>query len=204
VSGEFNLLVGVCGAANVINLPSYLIALRRLSGLRVQVVMTASARRLLPIETVQLVSDAAYGEGEGNIDPGHARLARWADRLIVLPATAHTLAQAAHGFAGSLLASTLLAHPRAVIFFPSMNAEMWHKPSVQRNVAQLRTDGHHIADPVMAPSWEIAGGSVRIGPGLPSPSQIAGLIEQIMTPRMTDAATAPDAVTVATVDEEAR
>jgi phosphopantothenoylcysteine synthetase/decarboxylase len=188
VRSQFNLLVGACGAANVINLPGYLIALRGLSGLKVHVVMTATATRLLPIETVRLVSDAAYGEGDGNLDPGHVRLAAWADRFIVLPATAHALAQAAHGFAGSLLTATLLAHKGAVIFFPSMNAEMWNKPSVQRNVAQLRADGHHVADPVMAPCWEVASGSVRTGPGLPSPSLIAGIIKEILAPHVTGAA----------------
>jgi phosphopantothenoylcysteine decarboxylase len=187
VRGQFNLLVGASGAANVINLPSYLIALRRLSGVRVHVVMTATATRLLPVETVRLVSDTAYGEGEGNLDPGHVRLATWADRLVVLPATAHTLAQAANGFAGSLLTATLLAHKGAAIFFPSMNTEMWNKPSVQRNVAQLRADGHHVTDPVMTPAWEIASGSVRTGPGLPSPSTVADIIAEIITPRVAGA-----------------
>ena len=83
----------------------------------------------------------------------------------MLPATAHTLAQAAHGFAGSLLTATLLAHQGSAIFFPSMNAAMWHKPSVQRNVAQLRADGYHVADPVMAPCWEIASESSAPGRG---------------------------------------
>jgi phosphopantothenoylcysteine synthetase/decarboxylase len=188
VEGQFNLLVGACGAANVINLPGYLTALRGLPGLRVHVVMTSAAARLLPVATVRLVSEAAYGEGEANLDPGHVRLATWADRLIVLPATAHTLAEAAHGFAGSLLMATLLAHRRPAIFFPSMNAAMWDKPSVRRNVAQLRADGHHVADPVMAPCWEIASGSVRTGPGLPSPSQVAGIIEDIVTLRAAGAA----------------
>ncbi|MFC4531071.1 flavoprotein [Sphaerisporangium dianthi] len=181
VSGETNLLVGACGAANVVNLPGYLMALRKLSGLKVHVVMTATAARFLPVETVRLLSDAAFGEGEGNFDPGHARLAAWADRFIVLPATAHTLAQAAHGFAGSLLTATLLAYEGSAIFFPSMNAVMWKKPAVQRNVAQLRADGHHVAEPVMTQCWEIAGASVRTGPGLPSPGQVAGLVEHIIT-----------------------
>lgn len=193
MKSHFNLLVGASGAANVINLPGYLIALRRLPRVRVHVVMTGTAARLLPIETVRLVSDAAYGEGDGNLDPGHARLAAWADRFIVLPATAHTLAQVAHGLAGNLLTATLLAHEGSAIFFPSMNAAMWRKPSVQRNVARLRADGYHVADPVMAPAWEIASEAVRTGPGLPSPAQVAGIVEDIITPHLT-----------AVPDEEAR
>ncbi|MFI6599557.1 flavoprotein [Nonomuraea sp. NPDC050536] len=174
------LLVGACGAANVMNLPGYLLELRRLPGVQVRVVMTASAARFLPARTVALVSDAVFCDGEHDFEPGHARLARWADRVIVLPATADVLAQAAHGFAGSLLTAALLAHEGAVIFFPSMNAAMWRKPSVQRNVAQLRADGHHIAGPVMTECWEIAGQDVRVGPGLPSPAQVAEIIGDIM------------------------
>ncbi|MEV0390016.1 flavoprotein [Nonomuraea sp. NPDC050643] len=186
-TGAKNLLIGACGAANVMNLPSYLLALRRLPALRVQVIMTATAATFLPPRTVRLVSDAVFCEGENNFDPGHARLARWADHFIVLPATAHVLAQAAQGCAGSLLTATLLAYQGAAIFFPSMNAAMWSKPPVQRNVLQLRADGHHIAGPVMTPCWEIAGESLRTGPGLPAPSQVAGIIEDIIMPSGTAA-----------------
>lgn len=162
------------------NLPGYLLALRRLPGAQVRVVLTAGAARFLPARTVALISDAVFCEGEHDFEPGHARLARWADRFIVLPATAHVLARAAHGFSDSLLTAALLAHEGSVIFFPSMNAAMWHKPSVQRNVAQLRADGHHIAGPVMTECWEIAGQDVGIGPGLPSPAQVAGIVGDIM------------------------
>ena len=190
---EFKLLLGACGAANVINLPGYLMALRKLPGIRVHTVLTPAAARLLPLRTVRLVSDAAFDDEEGAFDPGHVALAAWADRILVLPATANTLAHAAHGLAGNLLTTTLLAHPGSVIYVPSMNARMWANPAVRRNVAQLRADGHHVAEPAMVPSWELASGTVRPGPGLPSPERIAALIGDIMRMRETGSQTDPEA-----------
>ena len=136
----------------------------------------------MPARTVRLVSDAVYCDGEDNFDPGHARLADWADHFIVLPATAHVLAQAAHGYAGSLLTATLLAYEGSAIFFPSMNTAMWRKPAVRRNVAQLKADGHRIAGPVMTRCWEIDGDGMRSGPGLPSPAQVAAIVRDIVMP----------------------
>jgi phosphopantothenoylcysteine decarboxylase len=176
-----SLLVGACGAANVLNLPSYLQTLRQVPGLRVRVIMTPTATRFVPVRTVRLVSDAVFCDGEDNFEPGHARLADWADLFIVLPATAHVLAQAAQGYAGSLLTATLLAYEGSVIFFPSMNAAMWRKPAVQRNVAQLAADRHRIAGPVMTQCWEIDEDGMRPGLGLPSPSQVAAIIKDIVT-----------------------
>ncbi|KAB8194181.1 hypothetical protein FH608_018595 [Nonomuraea phyllanthi] len=179
--GGRRLLVGACGAANVVNLPGYLQALRWVPGLRVHVVMTATATRFLPVRTVRLVSEAVFCDGDDNFDPGHVGLADWADHVIVLPATAHVLAQVAQGYAGSLLTATLLAYEGKVIFFPSMNPAMWRKPAVQRNVAQLEADGHHIAGPVTTECWELDGGRMRPGLGLPTPPQVAAIIRDIVT-----------------------
>ncbi|WP_084964875.1 flavoprotein [Thermoactinospora rubra] len=180
------LLIGACGAADVMSLPNYLLALRtRMPALRVRVIMTATAVKFLPARTVRLIGEAVFCEGEDNFDPGHAKLAQWADHFIVLPATANVLAQAAQGFSGSLLTAALLAYPGRAIFFPCMNAEMWHKPAVQRNVAQLTADGHHIAGPVMAQCWEISTAEYKTGPCLPSPSQVAGIVEDVVRHRGT-------------------
>jgi phosphopantothenoylcysteine decarboxylase len=181
-AGQRRLLVGACGAANVMNLPGYLLALCQIPEVRVQVVMTAAAARFLPARTVRLVSEAVFCEGESNFDPGHAKLATWADHVIVLPATADVLAQVAHGCAGDLLTATLLAYQGHATFFPSMNEAMWRKPAVQRNVAQLKADGYLIAGPVMAQSWEIAGNRMKVAAGLPPPSRVAEIIRDIILP----------------------
>lgn len=176
--GERNLLVGVCGAAAAMVLPDYLMCLRDAEGCRIKVVMTYTATQILPADTVRLVSGDVYCEGPARFDPGHVKLAMWADQVIVLPATAHMLAQAAHGLAGNLLSSVLLAYDRPVAYFPSMNRRMWRQASVQRNVSQLRGDGHLVIEPVMKSCWEIATSTFQVGPGLPPPPAVRQLLEE--------------------------
>ncbi|MEP1230668.1 MAG: bifunctional phosphopantothenoylcysteine decarboxylase/phosphopantothenate--cysteine ligase CoaBC [Litorimonas sp.] len=72
---------------------------------------------------------------------GHIELSRAADLIVVAPATANMLAQAAHGVAGDLATTTLLATDKRVLFAPAMNVRMWEAASTQRNVEQLKQDG---------------------------------------------------------------
>jgi len=72
---------------------------------------------------------------------GHIELSRAADLVVVAPATANMLAQAAHGVAGDLATTTLLATDKRVLFAPAMNVRMWEAASTQRNVEQLKQDG---------------------------------------------------------------
>ena len=77
----------------------------------------------------------------------HIELARAADVICVAPATANFLAKAANGLADDLLSTLLLSFTGPALFAPAMNNEMWAKPSVQRNVAQLKEDGYHFVGP---------------------------------------------------------
>jgi phosphopantothenoylcysteine decarboxylase/phosphopantothenate--cysteine ligase len=77
----------------------------------------------------------------------HIQLAEKADLLCVAPATANFLAKAAHGIADDLLSTLYLSFAGPVLVAPAMNTVMWNKPSVQRNVQQLRADGAHVIDP---------------------------------------------------------
>lgn len=183
------VLVAACGAANMMNLPRYLIALRALPDCRVHVVMTEAATRLLPVATVRLMSDAVFCDGPDSFDPGHVRLARWPDRLVVLPATANKLGEVANGLGGDLVATLLLAYEGSAIFFPSMNQAMWARPSVRRNVEQLRADGHQVVDPVLGKAWEIASASYRVIAGLPEPETVTRLVAAPGDPAIVRSAT---------------
>lgn len=77
----------------------------------------------------------------------HIELARRAELLCVAPATAGFMAKAANGLADDLLSTLYLCYEGRVLFAPAMNCEMWHKPSVQRNVSQLREDGVEMVGP---------------------------------------------------------
>jgi phosphopantothenoylcysteine decarboxylase/phosphopantothenate--cysteine ligase len=77
----------------------------------------------------------------------HIALAERAQLLVVAPASADFLAKAAQGHADDLLSTLYLAFSGRVLMAPAMNTAMWEKPAVQRNIAQLRTDGVRFVDP---------------------------------------------------------
>jgi hypothetical protein len=147
------VLFGVCGSGNVLALPQYLMALRAGLDVHVRIVMTRSAAALVPATTLRLVCEEVFCDGQDELTVGHVSLATWAERFVVLPATANMLGQAAHGLASGLLSSALLAYEYPVLFFPSMNQRMWERRPVRRNVAQLRADGHVVVEPVPVPAW---------------------------------------------------
>ena len=70
-----------------------------------------------------------------------------ADLMCVAPASANFLAKTAGGIADDLVTTLYLAMPNPILVCPAMNCEMWAKPAVQRNLAQLRSDGVHFIDP---------------------------------------------------------
>ncbi|MGW2279371.1 flavoprotein [Streptomyces sp. NPDC001770] len=176
------LLIGVCGSGNVLAVPQYLMALRTGLGpdVEIRMAMTRSAAMLVPAATMRLLCRDVYCDGEDELTTGHVAPAVWADRFVVLPATANMLGQAANGLASGLLSSALLAHERPVLFFPSMNSLMWERPAVRRNVARLRADGHAVVDPVPAPAWQISAGDVRKNLGLPPPNTVTAVIREFL------------------------
>ncbi|MFJ7157838.1 flavoprotein [Streptomyces sp. NPDC101118] len=176
------LLLGVCGSGNVLALPQYLMALRTGLGPAVEIrtVMTRSAAAIVPPATLRLLAGEVYCDGEDELTVGHVALADWAERFVVLPATANMLGQAAYGLASGLLSSALLAHPDPVLFFPSMNSRMWERPPVRRNVDRLRADGHAVVDPVPAEAWQISTRDVRKNLGLPPPATVAAVVGEFL------------------------
>jgi phosphopantothenoylcysteine decarboxylase/phosphopantothenate--cysteine ligase len=77
----------------------------------------------------------------------HIEIARRGELLCIAPASADFLAKAAHGLADDLLSTLYLCFTGIVLLAPAMNGEMWSKPTVQRNVEQLKTDGATIIEP---------------------------------------------------------
>jgi phosphopantothenoylcysteine decarboxylase len=144
------LVIGVSGgiaAYKTAALVSHLVQ----SGAGVSVVMTASAGQFIGSATFAALTgrpvlSGVFDEREHPLG-AHIELARRAELLCVAPATANVLAKAAYGLADDLLSTLLLSFTGPVLLAPAMNCEMWEKPAVQRNVAQLRDDGIHFVDP---------------------------------------------------------
>ncbi|HEX9081477.1 MAG TPA: bifunctional phosphopantothenoylcysteine decarboxylase/phosphopantothenate--cysteine ligase CoaBC [Holophagaceae bacterium] len=123
-------------------------------GHRVRCVLTeAGSRFITPLTLTSLTGEPCYGAnpdlGEWRAQPSieHIELARWAELVAVVPATANILGKTANGLATDLLSTVLLATRAPVLWAPAMNTGMWEHPAVQANVARLRGFGHTIVDP---------------------------------------------------------
>jgi len=92
-----------------------------------------------------VATEARWFAAEG--DALHLDLARWADLLVVAPATAAGLARAAAGLAEDLTTATILGGARRVLWAPAMNPEMWQHPATRANVERLRAWGHAFVGP---------------------------------------------------------
>jgi phosphopantothenoylcysteine decarboxylase/phosphopantothenate--cysteine ligase len=140
------------------------------SGDRVTVVPTASALKFVGAATWEALSGRPVSTDVfDHVDSvQHVRVGQQADLIVVAPATANTLAKAAHGLADDLLSTTLLASQAPVVFAPAMHTEMWENPATQANVRTLRERGYVVLDPAVG---RLTG--VDSGPGrLPEPEEI--------------------------------
>ena len=121
------------------------------AGAEVSVVLTESAERFVGRATFEALTGRPVHTGvfDNPQHPlgAHIELAEDAELLCVAPATAYFLAKAAAGMADDLLSTLYLSHTGETLVAPAMNNEMWSKPSVQRNIEQLRADGIQIVEP---------------------------------------------------------
>jgi phosphopantothenoylcysteine decarboxylase/phosphopantothenate--cysteine ligase len=119
--------------------------LLRTAGVAVRPILTkAGAQFVTPLSLGSLAGDKVYDELFSLTDEaemGHIQLSRSADLVVVVPATADLIAKAAHGLAGDLASTTLLATDKPVLMAPAMNVRMWLHPATQRNIATLKSDG---------------------------------------------------------------
>ena len=158
-----HILLGISGGIAAYKTPM-LVRLLRQAGAEVQIVMTHSAAEFVtPLALAAVAGVAPRGDMfdlQAEAAMGHIELGRWADAVLIAPATAHTLAQLANGFAGDLLSTLCLATRAPVFVAPAMNQAMWDAAPVQANVRRLLEHGRRLLGPA---SGEQACGDV--GPG---------------------------------------
>jgi len=125
--------------------------LLRKAGVGVRPILTrAGAEFVTPLSLGSLAEDKVYDDLFSLTDEaemGHIQLSRSADLVVVAPATADLIAKAAHGLAGDLASTTLLATDKPVLMAPAMNVRMWQHPATQRNIATLKADGVRFVGP---------------------------------------------------------
>ena len=145
-----SVLVGVTGGIAAYKAPGVIRRLRE-AGNEVRAVATEAAFRFVPEETLAIAAgdhvhtDVTWWERSGRVE--HVSLARWADLVLIAPATADSMARAAIGLGDDLLSATILAGAKRVLWAPAMNPEMWQSPATQRNAETLKSWGHGFVGP---------------------------------------------------------
>lgn len=148
-------------------------------GAQVRVAMTDSATRFVSPLTFETLSHApvyqSVFDAARSFDMEHISWSKWADVLIIAPATANTIAKMAHGLADDAVSTLYLAFTGPVVVAPAMNANMWQHPATSENLRTLVQRGVHIVDPEKG---ALACGDV--GPGrLADPCRIIEYLKQL-------------------------
>ncbi|MFZ5775308.1 MAG: bifunctional phosphopantothenoylcysteine decarboxylase/phosphopantothenate--cysteine ligase CoaBC [Thermodesulfobacteriota bacterium] len=144
------ILLGISGGIAAYKTGDWVRDLRR-EGCEVRVVMTQAACRFIPPLTMAALSGnrvhvEMFAPEDQETIP-HISLARWADLVLVAPATADTIARLAHGRADDLLATVILAATAPVLVCPAMNSAMYRHPATQANLATLQGYGYRVVPP---------------------------------------------------------
>lgn len=144
------ILLCVCGGIAAYKTPS-LVRRFRERGADVQVVMTDNAHQFIGETALQAVSarTVRHSLWDSNAEAamGHIELARWADCIVIAPATANTLAKLAWGMADDLVTTLCLASTAPLHIAPAMNHRMWLHAATQSNVQTLKSRGAQIVGP---------------------------------------------------------
>lgn len=146
-----NILLGITGGIAAFKSADLTHKLR-LAGSNVKVVMSLGAQKFITPLTFQALSgNTVYTElFDDNISQSamdHIDLARWADLILIAPATANCIAQLAHGLANDLLSTLCLATNKPILIAPAMNQQMWLNSITQTNLTTLKNHNFHILGP---------------------------------------------------------
>jgi phosphopantothenoylcysteine synthetase/decarboxylase len=149
-SGAKTIVLGVTGSIAAYK-SAELASLLAKQGHELFVVMTQDATEFISPLTLQTLSKnpvttSFYDEKE-SWRPGHIDLADRANLLLIAPATAHIIAELAHGLAGHPLAAIALATRAPILLAPAMNGKMWEHPATQENVEKLKARGVEFIGP---------------------------------------------------------
>ena len=144
------ILLGVSGSVAAYRAPELA---RRLAdeGAEVRAVLTEGGAKLISPLLMQAVTGhparSSLWDEAAEAAMSHIELARWADCIVIAPATANTIARLARGEASDLLSTVCLAAAAPVLLAPAMNRNMWSNPATQENCAALCKRGHVLVGP---------------------------------------------------------
>jgi len=159
------ILLCVCGGIAAYKAAELVRRLRD-AGALVQVAMTDNAQRFVGAQTFQALSHrpvrTSLWDAQAEAAMGHLELARWAQRVVIAPASANTLAKLALGLADDLVSTLCLATEAPLAVAPAMNHVMWRHPATQANVGTLHARGVQVIGPDDGPLAEGESGPGRM------------------------------------------
>ena len=173
------VLIGVSGS--VAAFKSLILArLLYKRGHSLKVVLTRGALHFIaPLSFQELAGAEVFTEADFFKGNTHIDLARWAEALLIAPATYNVIGKVASGIADDLLTSVAAAYPGPIIFAPAMHTEMWRNPILQENLSTLKRFGHVV---LPVGTGELASGDVGEG-RMMEPEEIAAHIEDVAAVR---------------------
>jgi len=178
-----NIIVGITGGIAAYKSAELVRSLRS-AGARVRVIMTKNAEKFITPLTMQTLSgETVYTEMFKQCfqnDLEHIALARWADSIVIAPATANFIAKLTYGLADDLLSTVCLATKAPIAIAPAMNKEMWQASITQKNIAALKKRNFFIFEPT---SGIQACGEIGFGRML-EPQQILESIPKMFASQM--------------------
>ncbi|WP_404325461.1 bifunctional phosphopantothenoylcysteine decarboxylase/phosphopantothenate--cysteine ligase CoaBC [Cobetia sp. UIB-001] len=174
------ILLGISGGIAAYK-AALITRLLKKAGCEVRIAMTEGAQAFITPLTLQALSGnpvhTSLLDPEAEAGMGHIELARWAEAILIAPATADLMARLVHGHADDLLTTLCLANSARWVMAPAMNQAMWAHPATQRNARQLSADGWTLLGPA---SGEQACGDVGAGRML-EPEEIVAALSDLMS-----------------------
>jgi phosphopantothenoylcysteine decarboxylase/phosphopantothenate--cysteine ligase len=179
LSGK-EILVGMTGGIACYKIP-YLIRLIRKAGAEVRVIMTEAATKFITPLTMETISDnpvALRMFPDEYVSTRHIDLARWADLIVIAPATANVMGKVSAGIADDLLTTILMATRSQLMIAPAMNPGMWENKVTQRNLVILKQLGYYIVEPG---DGQMACDESGVG-RMAEPDQIFDAVQKLLPP----------------------
>ena len=144
------ILLIICGGISAYK-SLELIRLLKKQNVEIKTILTKSAKEFVTLLSVTSLSqgkvydDLFSSENEAEMD--HISLSRWADVILVAPATANTIAKLSSGSSDDLASTVILASDKDIFLTPAMNVRMWEHPSTKQNINKLRSYGYKVIGP---------------------------------------------------------
>ena len=144
------ILLIICGGISAYK-SLELIRLLKKQGTQIKTILTKSAKEFVtPLSVASLSQEKVYDDlfkAENESEMDHISLSRWADLIVVAPATANTISKLSSGSSDDLASTVILASNKDIFLTPAMNVRMWEHPSTKENLKKLKSYGYKIIGP---------------------------------------------------------